>query len=106
MNIEEHHYGEDVSKIKLDGIVPFGNSYNFEVIVHLTHKKMKKVLKKLDPNVKQFMNVVFQYEQKQWKIGDILKWEYDGFSYDVVLFGSNMISHKGKQFYQYCVGVK
>ncbi|EMG2255108.1 TPA: hypothetical protein ME558_003546 [Klebsiella pneumoniae] len=106
MNIEEYHYGEDVSKIKLDGIVPFGNSYNFEVIVHLTHKKMKKVLKQLDPNVKQFMNVVFQYEQKQWKIGDILKWEYDGFSYDVVLFGSSMISHKGKQFYQYCVGVK
>lgn len=106
MNIEEHHNGEDVSKIKLDGIQPFGNSYNFEVMIHLNHKKMKKELRKLDSNVKQYMNIVFQYEQPQWEIGDILQWEYDGFSYDVVLFGNHMISHKGKQFYQYCVGIK
>nr|WP_287855288.1 hypothetical protein [Klebsiella sp.] len=106
MNIEEHHFGEDVNKIKLDGITPFGNSYNFEVMIHLTHKRMKKKLKILDPNVKQFMNIVFQKKQDQWNVGDVLEWEYEGIKFDVVLFGSHMISQKGRQFYQYCVGIK
>ena len=45
MHIEEHHYGENVSKIKLDGIAPFANSYNFDVAMYLQNKKLKKKLK-------------------------------------------------------------
>jgi hypothetical protein len=52
------------------------------------------------------MNIVFQYRQGQWNIGDILSWEYEGVKFEVVLFGTHMISQKGKQFYQYCVGIK
>jgi hypothetical protein len=40
--IKEHHYGENVSKIKLDGIAPFANSYNFDVTMYLQNKKLKK----------------------------------------------------------------
>ncbi len=106
MHIEEHHYGENVSKIKLDGIAPFANSYNFDVAMYLQNKKLKKKLKDIDPNIKQYMNIVFQYRQGQWNIGVILSWEYEGVKFEVVLFGTHMISQKGKQFYQYCVGIK
>jgi hypothetical protein len=50
--------------------------------------------------------VAIQYRQGQWSIGDVLTWEYEGNKFDVVLFGSHMISQKGKQFYQYCLGIK
>ncbi|MCC2063575.1 hypothetical protein LHO81_015345, partial [Raoultella ornithinolytica] len=63
-------------------------------------------LKRIDPNIKQYMNIVFQYRQGDWDVGSILHWEYEGIKFDVVLFGSHMISQKGRQFYQYCVGIK
>lgn len=106
MIIEEHHYGENTNKIKLDGITPFANAYNFDVGMYLQNKKLKKELKKIDPSITSYMNIVFQYRQGQWSIGDVLTWEYEGNKFDVVLFGSHMISQKGKQFYQYCLGIK
>jgi hypothetical protein len=38
--------------------------------------------------------VAIQYRQGQWSIGDVLTWEYEGNKFDVVLFGSHMISQK------------
>lgn len=44
MNLEEHHYGEEVDKITLDGVQPFGNSYQFDLF-QLDNKKSKRRLK-------------------------------------------------------------
>lgn len=73
MNIEEHHYGDGVCDITLDGVTPYGNSYQFELF-HLDNKKIKKAIKKHAPDTKTFMNVVFQYRQTQWEVGDELIW--------------------------------
>lgn len=46
MNLEDHHYGEEVNEITLDGVTPFGNSYQFELF-QLDNKKIKKKVKSL-----------------------------------------------------------
>lgn len=105
MNLEEHHYGEEVDKITLDGVQPFGNSYQFEPF-HLENKKIKKKIKTLAPDTKTYMNIVFSYRQTQWNDGDTLEWVYNSIPFEVVLLDSHMLSVKGKKFYQYVVGVK
>lgn len=105
MNLEDHHYGEEVNEITLDGVTPFGNSYQFELF-QLDNKKIKKKVKAFAPDIKTYMNVVFSYKQSQWTDGDILTWTYKGIPFEVVLLDSHFISVKGKHFYQYVVGVK
>ncbi|ENV5883820.1 hypothetical protein ACFIPR_003188 [Enterobacter kobei] len=105
MNLEQHHYGEEVNEITLDGVQPYGNSYQFELF-HLDNKKIRKAMRNHSPDVKTFMNVVFTYRQTQWKVGDELNWCLKGVNFKVILLDSHLLSVKGKQFYQYVIGVK
>lgn len=105
MNLEDHHYGEEVSEITLDGVTPFGNSYQFELF-QVDNKKIKKNIKAFAPDILSYMNVVFCYKQDQWKDGDTLTWTYKGVPFEVVLLGSHFLSVKGRKFFQYVIGVK
>jgi len=98
----ERHYGELTSEIRLDGIVPDGNSLPINTIF-LT-KKFKKIIKDSGYVINDFMNVCFEKPQ-EFKDNENLTWELQDLKFDVFVIYEKKLFVKGKHFWVYAVGM-
>jgi len=99
----EQHYGELTSDIRLNGIVPDGNSMPVNAIF-LT-KKFKKIIKDSGYIINDFMNVCFE-KQQAFKSNENLTWELQDLVLEVFVIDEKKLFVKGKHFWVYAIGIK
>ena len=101
----EKHYGELTSDIRINGLIPDGNSMPINVI--FLAKKFKKIIKETDYQIDSFMNVCFEKSQ-DLKVGEVYKWELldsSGLQFYVYLIEIKKLFVKGKYFWVYAIGI-
>lgn len=100
----EKHYGELTSDIRINGLIPDGNSMPINVI--FLAKKFKKIIKETDYQIDSFMNACFEKPQ-DLKVGEVLKWELldGGLQFDVFIIDTKKLFVKGKNFWVYAMGI-
>ncbi len=100
----EKHYGELTSDIRINGLIPDGNSMPLSII--FLAKKFNKLVKKSEHKIDSFMNACFEKSQ-DLKIGEVLKWELldSDLSFDVFVIDTKKLFVKGKYFWVYAIGI-
>lgn len=101
----EKHYGELTSDIRINGLIPDGNSMPINII--FLAKKFKKMIKETDYHIDSFMNACFEKPQDLVK-GEVYKWELldgRGLQFDVYVIDAKKLFVKGKHFWVYAIGI-
>lgn len=101
----EKHYGELTSDIRINGLIPDGNSMPINLI--FLAKKFKKTINQTDYHIDSFMNACFE-KQQDLKVGEVYKWELldsSGLQFDVYVIDTKKLFVKGKHFWVYAIGI-
>lgn len=103
MNYEQH-YGELTSEIRINGIIPEGNSMPINTI--FLAKKFKKEITKSTLQINNYMNACFEKPQS-FNVGETLTWELLGYdlTMNVYVIEDKKLFVKGKHFWVYALGI-